>query len=72
MIQASIGLADHDEVETMVRGSAIGMLKIHSTAGSIRLWSMDPSVWARLAAACTALHATHMAALDPPKRGIQP
>ena len=41
-------------------------------AGSIQLWSMDPSVWSRLAAACTALHATHMAALNPPKRGMQP
>jgi len=72
VIEASIGLADHDEVETAIRGNATGMLQIHSAAGSIQLWSMDPSVWSRLAAACTALHRTHMAALDPPKRGIQP
>ena len=72
MIEASVGLADHDEVETTVRGNATGMLQIHSAAGSIQLWSMDPSVWARLAAACTALHATHMAALTPPRREMIP
>ena len=72
MIDASVSLSDNAEVETMVRGNVTGVLRLRTSSGSVDLWSLGPSVWARLARACEALHEDQVAALTPPRRELQP
>lgn len=72
MIGVQVGMSDNSEVETAITGNATAHLIVTGHAGTVRLWSLDPAIWPRIAAAATALHVEHVAALSPPRRGMIP
>ena len=68
MMRATILVGDDATVETAVHPCGRGTLTVWHHGGTVRVESLDPAMWERIAHAAQALSRDHVAALSPPPR----
>ncbi len=65
-MRARLLVSDDMTVETGVDDAGLGWLRLAYRDHGVRVDSLDPAVWGRLAHAAAALERDHQAALSPP------